>query len=228
VPQTGGVQPGQVPQTGGVQPGQVPQTGLGVLTLPQGINQPLFLNPAVRRELNITDQQMGPLNNALTQVNERFRDDFNRLGQLDPRARTDRVQELGRNFNNQFLDSTKSIFNEQQMNRLRQLDLQRNGLGAFTDPTVRQKLNLNDEQLGRLRTLNEQTQKEREDLLRSAGTNRAQVAQRLNDLDRRVWENANSILNDQQRQTWSQMIGNRFNFEPDLTPPASIPNTPPR
>src|SRR5262245_57295037 len=52
-PQRGGVQPGQVPQRGGVQPGQVPQTGQSNMGLPAGINSPLFLNPQVRRELNV-------------------------------------------------------------------------------------------------------------------------------------------------------------------------------
>jgi hypothetical protein len=225
VPQRGGVPPGQIPQRGGVAPGQIPQTGQNNLGLPSGINPPLFLDPAVRRELNVNDQQMGRLNNAFSTVTGQFRDDFGRLNQLDQRARAARLQELERNFNQQLMKSTGEIFNEQQVNRLNQLNLQRQGIAAFNDPTIRQRLNLSDAQHEQLRLLNEQIQRDQNDILRGLDSNRDATLRRFNEFQTQIGDRVNTILDDRQRRIWSDMTGNRFNFPPPV-PSTGVPIRP--
>ncbi|HXG10212.1 MAG TPA: hypothetical protein VNK04_10515 [Gemmataceae bacterium] len=241
-PATGQPRPGQVPPAG--QPGQVPQPGRTVqpvqpgpvrpapsagqtqLALPPGFQQPLFMNAAVRRELNITDEQLSRLSQALDRTFGRFQDDIARLNTLDERARAAQLQQLGRNFDALMMRSAGDILNEQQLTRLRQLEVQRRGFGALIDAEVQQRLNLTADQVARLRALNEEFERESRDILKGADPNRELALQRYNEFQTRIWDRVNTILNEQQRRTWAQMTGNRFVFPPEFS--TTGPTTPPR
>jgi hypothetical protein len=164
--------------------------------------------------LNLNDQQLGRLNQLNDQVRGRFRDQFGQLDRLNDAQRAARSLELTRTMNTEFLRSANDIFTPQQLNRFRQLQLQQQGLNAFGDPALVQRLNLTDIQQRDLRLLNERMNQELQNLSQGAQVNQEEALRRFEALRRQTLERTNGILNDQQQQMWREMTGEPFNFPP--------------
>jgi hypothetical protein len=171
---------------------------------------PLFQNSDVRRLLNINDQQLGRLNESFNTLQGRFRNDLGQLNQLNEQQRAVALQELQRNFNAQLMQSTSGILNEQQMNRLRQLDLLRRGPAALNDTDVQLIPNLTTGQ----RPLGAGTGQQ------DVGLSPEQTLQRFSAFQRSLQERANAIFIDAQRRSLQPLTGNQLNS------PAGVPGLP--
>lgn len=181
-----------------------------------GVNVPLFQMQDVRRDVNITDQQLGRLNQSLETVQGRFRNDFAGLEKLNERERAARSQELARNFNTELMKASGDVLSAEQMNRLRQLELQRQGIQVFSDPDVQKRLNLTDQQRTQLRDLGDTTDKGIREIRGNRELKREDAIKRFDTLDQQTRERINTILTEQQRKTWAEMIGKPFTFRPDF------------
>jgi len=204
--QTVPAQPAQPGSTGAAQPGNT----TGTLTF-----GPLQ-STDVRRSLNITDEQWNRINQSNTQLQTQFRDDLSRLNALTPAERATRWQEIQGRYNTQFLRSAGDVLNPEQMNRLRQLDLQYQGVGAFGSADVQRRLNLTADQQRQLRDIEQQYRRDLDAIRTGSSTNREDAMRRWNDLQRQMQGRTNAILNAEQRQTWTQMTGQPFTYTPDF------------
>jgi hypothetical protein len=215
---------GQAPGTRGGQQApagqQAPGTrgGQQAPNIPPGINNPLFRNPEVSRALNINQNQLQQLNQANQQLQDRFRNDFSRLPDNEA-ARAMRMQELTRNFNNEFARSAGTILSADQLNRYRQIELQSQGLGAFGDPQVQRSLNLNSPQRDHLQNLQQQYQRQFDDIRQLAQDNPQAAEQRFNRLRSQMATQINGILTPEQQRAWSQMTGDPFMLRPSFNAP---------
>lgn len=172
--------------------------------------QPYYLNPNVSQRLQLTDRQLAQLREANARFQAHYQNEPGRLANLTPADRQRVLRELEYNYNADNLQAALTVFNRGQASRYRQLELQNRGLGAFTDPTVRRQLNLSSSQAYQLRTLDERTQRVRQDIDRAAQGNRVEANRRYEALQRDTEHRVNSILNANQRKTWQEMTGERF------------------
>jgi hypothetical protein len=200
------------PGTGAGQAGQ-PATRFNFPT-------PLFQQPNVGQTLNLNRDQMTRLNGMTQQLQNRFQGDFNRAFTGSGRDRDAAMQALQGRFNSDFMKGAGGIFNDQQMTRYRQLQLQSQGASALLSPDVASRLNLTDEQRTRLRNLDTQYQRQLRDFTGSDASRRADFRNRWETFQRENGQRINGILDENQRRMWSQMTGERFNFAP---PTASGP-----
>jgi hypothetical protein len=201
-----------MPGTATNQPGALPNpypTGsfypFGPPNLP-----PFFENPSVRKELNLTDQQVNQLNQSFQTLNATFANQFSRVNTADAAL----VQQLQQNFNAQLTNSLSKILQGQQLTRLQQLQLQQRGMAVFSDPAIQKSLNLSPEQSQRLSGLGDQVNREVREINRLAETNRSAARRRFTTWQNQWQSQLDDILTDQQQQMWTQMIGQRFLFEP--------------
>src|SRR5262249_52951257 len=111
-----------------------------------------FRSIDVSRSLSLTPDQVNRLNQLNTQTQSSFQADWNRLTAMNDAERVARAQQLNGQFNSAFLNGAQNVFNNQQLARYRQLQLQSLGFGAFFDPAVQRQLNLTPDQLQRLNT----------------------------------------------------------------------------
>jgi hypothetical protein len=72
------------------------------------------------------------------------------------------------------------------------------GLNNFNNPAIQKQLNLTPAQMNQIRQLSTNMRSEQSNL------NPSQYSQ--------MWEQVNSILTPEQRQTWTQLTGERFDF----------------
>jgi len=182
-----------------------------------GIGQtPWFSNPTVRSQLNLNDQQFNALNQAYGQAYNQFQTGTGQIGQtVNGDQRTQKMQDLQNRFNQSFNSAVqKTITDPQQQQRFGQLYLQYQGVGAFNDPTVQQKLNLTDEQRQKLSQLGNQWNTQMQTY--SGQWKNDTEGKRWGEMRKQYNDRINSILNDQQQQTWRQMTGNQFEFQPSI------------
>jgi hypothetical protein len=180
---------------------------------------PLFQYSNVRKELNLTDPQFNQLNQSFGQLNTRFAEEFALFQNLDPEQRAVKLQELRRNFNEQFLKSAGGLLNEQQVNRLRQLELQNFGLSVFAEPNFPTQFNLTVQQRERIAALQNQANKSLQEITTLSSTNLDDALRRYQAWRQATQTELNNILTEQQRRMWAQMTGSPFVF----TPPFSTP-----
>ncbi|MFL5341066.1 MAG: hypothetical protein ACJ8F7_13045 [Gemmataceae bacterium] len=181
------------------------------------IPSPLYRQDDIGRSLNLTPEQINRLNRATESLQTRYGTDFERLGTLSDRERGQRYNELMRNYYSDWNKATNDIFNDQQRTRYGQLELQYRGIDAFSDPDLQRRLNLTDEQRTRLRDLDTWNQQQMQGLpnrMRTAGDRGADI---WSDYRKQSSERLNQILTPEQRQTWSQLTGEAYNFRPPVS-----------
>jgi hypothetical protein len=225
----GQARPGQAGQAG--QTGQAGQ-GAGQAGQPtQRFNfpTPLFQQPNVGQTLNLNRDQMGRLTDLNQRLQTRFQDEFNRAAGATGRDRDTNLQNLQGRFNTEFMQGARGVFNEQQMTRFQQLQLQSQGPSALMNPDVARRLNLSDEQRARLRELDTQFRRQMNEFSGPDASRREGFRNRWETFQRDSNSRLNSLLDENQRRTWSEMTGERFNFGPPAAPGTGTGGTtPPR
>jgi len=208
---TQGGQAGQAGQSGRTgtqagQSGQSGQQGQGNFSY-RGFGQnPWFSDPAVRKQLNLNDEQYNKLNQAYGQAWNQFRTGSGTSTGNDQQSQ-DRMNQNWGHFNSSVHKTANEILDPQSRGRFNQLWNQYRGYDVFNDPETKQKLNLTDEQMQKFRQASQDYYTQQ-----NQGGTGADAERRWSEGRRKMGENINSILNEQQRQTWREMTGEPYNF----------------
>jgi Spy/CpxP family protein refolding chaperone len=96
-----------------------------------------------------------------------------------------------------------------------QITLQRRGLGAAENPEVASALKLTDEQQDKIKTIQEDTRKEMQELFQ--GGNREEARKKMAEIRKSTEEKLQSILTAEQKGKWKELTGEPFKGE--ITPP---------
>ena len=219
------------------QQGQVQAQGQAKVAVqgftPGTINQtPWFGDPAVRQSLKLSDEQFNRLNKSYGENYIRYKQGLSGLGNtLSEQQRIQKMNELSGQFNQGFNRSTEEIFTTpEQRQRYNQIYLQYQGYGAFSDPMLRQKLNLTDEQLQKINQYNQEWNTQMGTLYRDYQTDRQGASKRFEDMRRQMGTRIGEVLNEQQERTWREITGEPFSFGAGAYFPSSTgaTTTPPK
>jgi hypothetical protein len=178
---------------------------------------PLFQQPNINSQLNLTPQQQRQLSEFNTRFQADWRDRFNRAATSTEREREVALQRLQSEYNQAWMKGTNDIFNDTQRARYNQLALQSQGPGAFFDTGVQRRMNLNDEQMTQLRRLRTQWDRSMQDFQQVDPARRDDATKRWEALQRETSERVREILNDDQEKTWSELTGEAFRFSPPFS-----------
>jgi hypothetical protein len=177
--------------------------------------------PNVSQTLNLTPAQTRQLSEMNTKLQADWRDRFNKAWTSTNRDAT--LQQLQSQYNEAWMKGSRDILNNNQMTRYNQLYLQSQGPGAYFNPDVQKRLNLNEEQMNQLRQLRTQYDRQYQDFRAVDPTRRDDAMKRWETLQKDTSDRIRTILNEQQQKTWSEMTGENFRFAPPFTT-----TTPPR
>ena len=83
---------------------------------------------------------------------------------------------------------------------------------AFTEPEVQSKLKLTDDQVGRVRTINADSQSQRREVVQGGGGggNRESMRKKGATLGKESMDKALAVLSADQKQAWKDMTGEPF------------------
>ncbi|MEW4567122.1 Spy/CpxP family protein refolding chaperone [Tautonia sp. JC769] len=191
----------------------------GMRGMQGGLVQILSMPPVVD-ELELSEEQTSKVRTIADQFREelmgRMRETREALADLGPEARRDRFEEMTRTLDESAQERLQEVLEPEQMTRLRQIQLQLQGVQAFANPRVKESLKLDDEQQSKLSELIEAYRSETQSLMADAreADQRGQVMRDLMELRRETLDKAMSILTDEQKSSWDELTGETFQMGP--------------
>ena len=179
---------------------------------------PWFSDLTARKELQLSDQQHEELSRGYGRA---YQDYERGLKDIDPNLTgveaSDRRRALANRFYQDFSQSAETVFRDpQNIRRYNQLDLQYRGYNAFHDPLVRQKLDLTDEQRQKFNRYEQNWNDRMSRLHRDYSNDPDQVLKQFNENRMEYQNNLNTVFTPEQRRAWETMIGNSYQFSPDV------------
>jgi hypothetical protein len=203
-----------------------------------GMSQtPFFADPAVRRQIGMSDAQFNRLMQAHQNALRQFDQNVAQLGSATPgnaaQQRALAREEFQNRFNADFYATVSTTLTDPAMrNRFNQLGLQFRGLSAFSDPLIQQQLSLTPRQQQQLRRLAAEFRRDFMQLRRDTRANPNVVQQQFDDLQTQFANRLSRVLSPSQQQLWTQLIGQPFQFPvtafvpPTTTAPAAVQPAP--
>ena len=206
-------------------PGQSTITGQNLISQPviflgaqNHFGVPLYQNSDVRRSLNLTDAQIRQLSSNNPQYMQQLQNQLVRLSSLPESQRAAELQNLQIGGQQEFWRSANTVLTPEQTQRYRQLEYQYQGPGAFSNPEVRSRLNLTNEQAQNLQQLHEQNTRWMQ-MFQEPGGSGQDAAARYSDYRRQLNEKTTAILTPDQRGIWQGMTGDSYDFRLPVTQP---------
>jgi len=178
---------------------------------------PLLLgNKSVQDELKLTDDQKKEIKTVTDAQREKMTKAFaDNKGDMD--AITKAMKEINDDAN-KTLTKTLDGLKDDQKKRFKQISVQVKGLKAFSDPDVVTALKLTDKQKDDFKAQADDFDKDRRALMTDAGrdaTKRAEATTKANELQAKVTDKIVGSLTDDQKKTFKEMTGDKFDFKPD-------------
>jgi hypothetical protein len=163
-------------------------------------------DPALQKELKLSDEQITKLKDALNKVMGNHKGTLERLQQMPPEEQQKKMQAIQD-------DSQKAIagiLDEKQMKRFKQIMLQMNGVAALMDPQVQKELKLSDEQKKKLDGVFNDGQKRMQDMARTPGASREEFQKKYEAILKDIEDKTNGVLSEDQKKSFKEMKGAPF------------------
>lgn len=181
---------------------------------------PFFTDPGVRRQLNMNESQFNTLNRAYQNAYGRYNQNVRRLNNnLTPQQRQLQMQAFANQFQDEFGRTLDTTFTDPRYRaRYDQLNRQYMGFNAFNNPRIQRQFNLTPQQMVQIRQL---ASVWREQLNRMRGQD---GNFNINNVDQQqwaalynqYWDQVNAVLTPEQQQLWTQFVGQRYTFPPQV------------
>jgi uncharacterized protein (TIGR03067 family) len=205
--------PGGAP---GSKPGGKPGSGgTLILSLPGTDVARWLMYPSVHNELKLTEDQVIKLRQGVDDGQKRW----NKveagfkvgLGQkVDPQSRS----EISQKVVSEFRKTLEDVLDAGQLKRLRQIEIQQQGIRALQNKEVVAALKLTEEQKGPIKTFNEELDSKLQDWMKTLGRdgpNEAVAAQQK--MLREAADRIPALLTPEQRRRWEALTGKPFRPE---------------
>lgn len=178
-----------------------------------GIQAAVLTNKGVQRELKLNDVQADRVATLVAEVAVRGREGAKALESLPQAERRLKMHNLMTEACEEAMTTLRGIFTPEQYKRFDQIVLQQRGIMGFTDAEIQTRLKLNAEQRNQVTTLAGSFHTRLQELSRNAS---ADSIKKVHDegmaLYQKAAEEAVALLNDGQKATWKELIGERFDF----------------
>jgi Spy/CpxP family protein refolding chaperone len=188
----------------------------------------LLGTPEVQKELGVTDEQKGLIEDMVADIREKMREafagggavDFQNLSQEERQKFFEESRKKGEEIQKKSDDMVSMILEPKQMERLQQLKLQREGVMAFNRDEIAKKLGITEEQREKIRKIQEE--------VRQAGAaggggfnfqnlseeERREIFTKMRERGEKMNADILAVLTPEQKGTWEKMQGKKFDFPP--------------
>jgi Spy/CpxP family protein refolding chaperone len=201
----------------------------------------LLENQSVQKELKLSDEQIKKVKDITQSIREKHREELDGLFKQGPQADREKMQEVFKAIREETTKALADVLKPEQSKRLKEITLQDQGARAFNDEEVQKALKLSDEQKEKVKTINEDAAKERQQLFPrggggGAGGRRAdpgafeEMQKKMAALNKETMEKVTAVLTDDQKKAWKDLTGEPFQVkrEPPRGGPRGGPGEKPR
>jgi hypothetical protein len=185
----------------------------------------LVSNASVQTELKMDDDQKKKADEAVKKVRDDLKDDIAKLGfggraggggggnQATPEERAAATKKV----NEATVKALKDgVLKDDQIKRLSQIRHQQMQLALFTDEDAQKALKLTDDQKSKIKTINDDLQKEVRDAFGGGGGGgkpNPEALTKIQTLRKEAMSNAQKALTDDQKKTLKDMLGEPFELQ---------------
>ena len=161
----------------------------------------------VQKDLKLSTEQIGKIDATLRSVQEKHRDDFAALSDLEPQERMPKMISLNKAVAE---DLKKGLsMTAEQAKRYDQISLQQRGLMAFADPTVVEKLKLTQDQRSQIREIAAAGGSGRglAALKNASAEEKKDAFRKMRETQRENMKKVMAVLSDDQKKEWKELTG---------------------
>jgi hypothetical protein len=126
------------------------------------------------------------------------------------------------------------VLKEDQLKRIKQIELQVGGLRALGKEDVQKELKLTDKQKEDLKSINEEVSKDTREIMMDVGRDRekrAEAQKKVAELSKKALDKFTEKFTDDQKKLFKEMTGEKFDYKPTRPGPGTgteRPNRRPR
>jgi hypothetical protein len=196
------------------------------LALAIGLVAPLFAQPgrfggnrgmdasallgqkSVQEEIKLTEDQVAKVEKIGKDLREKYADQLKDAGK-DKDKRTEITKKMGEERTKLLAD----VLKPDQAKRVKQIEVQVNGLTAFTHEDVQKALKLTDKQISDLKEMEDAIAKDRTEMFKDAGKDKdkfAEVMTKIRTLNKEAAAKFVSKLTDDQKKAYKELAGDEF------------------
>lgn len=190
-----------------------------------GLEQ-LLANTSVKEELKIDKDQATKIEEATRKFREDNKEDFDKISFRNQDTPQEERAKIRRKLAEKFTVIAKDLLKPEQLKRVKQIQLQQQGMQAYATEEVQKALKITDEQKEKIKTIGDDLRKDMQDL--GTGGNIQERFTRIRELTKEAGEKVQKILTDEQKKTWKEMTGEPFTmrFDQPRRPGGGRPNPP--
>lgn len=165
-------------------------------------------NPAVQRELGLSEKQIVSAQAASLAVLEKHREDF--VTALESDDKRDEIRKVFLAVTNETFDALESILTPAQLARLKQIELQFFGARAFARPNVEQELCLTAEQKKAFDEVGNRFGLQMRSIATDSALSSEEKAKKRSATSKQLAEEVNELLTAEQQAAWEKLRGPLF------------------
>jgi hypothetical protein len=172
-----------------------------------------LMAPNVQKDLKLSDEQVGKVQETLQAVREKHQDEFAGLRDASPEERQAKMAALTKTMNDEIKKDLS--LSPEQSTRFDQIALQARGLQAFADPAVAAKLKLTDDQKSKIQEIAESSRGQLRGAFNKDASEeeRAEARKKMAATQRENLSKAQALLTADQKKTWSEMTGKHIEIQ---------------
>jgi hypothetical protein len=166
----------------------------------------LFLldQKSVKDELKLSDEQIKKVKELSDKQRESFTGQRGQRGQRDEEAR--KKMEEARQATNK---AAAEILKPEQLKRVKQISLQQQGARSLSDPEVAAAIKLTDEQVSKIKSIQEETRTARG----QRGQRDEEARKKMEEARKATDEKLMNVLTTEQKTKWKELAGEPFKGE---------------
>lgn len=196
-----------------------PMGGGGMMGPGGGANMSLMLlrNEKVQKELDLVDDQKTKIKELGDKAQAEMREAFSGLRDLSQEERRAKMEEMRKKSEARAKETAKKldeILLPQQKERLDQIELQIQGVGALRNAEVQKTLGITEEQKAKFKTIGEESQKQMRELFEKRDEmEQGQMREKMQAMQKEVGEKTLGVLTQEQKEKFEKMKGPKFDID---------------
>ena len=174
----------------------------------------LVFRDRVQDELNLSDDQRQKLLERFYEYAQPTKNVFDKIADLKPQEAEREMQSHRQKSHERLAALLRETLKPEQLERLRQLELQQQGPPALGRPEIVKELNITHEQLNRFMGVIQDMYRTIEPLVKDAqsGGNPDEIRPKVTKVRKDHQDRIEAILTDAQKERWKKMLGKPFDL----------------
>lgn len=178
--------------------------GMGMMGGMGGPN--LINNPAVQKEIKLTDEQKEKATSFMEEYGSKMREAMGELRDLPPEERTAKMQKM----NADGVKDVEKMLKPEQAKRFKEIVFQARGVDVLTDPEATKALKVTADQSDKIKNLLEAQRSEMAEARQDAGDDRQAMMAKYTSIRKATMTKAMALMTADQKAMYKEMSGEPF------------------